>query len=108
MQRAYEIAYSFKSSELNWGQTGPDLMNMLLDQENFLQTSEIGDPRLFQPIGGYQIEMIFSPFSRPQIAQAHTLHLYNELWRRNGKNKNGPFPPRSLISELLELSNVNN
>ena len=106
MKRAYELAVASRNDELEWGQTGPDLMNRLLDQEGYSATTIIGDPRIFQPIGGYQIDLIFQPYSKVQFRQAKTLHLYNELWRRQGRSKTGPFPENSIVKRLIRETNV--
>lgn len=105
MEKAFAIAFKAKNNELNWGETGPNLMNRLIDDHGFLQTTDIGDPSFFQPIAAYQLELFFDPNARPPVDQAITLHLYNELWRRMGKSKDGPFPEGSLIQRLVNPRN---
>lgn len=38
--------------------------------------------------------------------RSYAVHLYNEMWRRNGLDKSGPYPPGSIINVLCRLAGI--
>ena len=101
LEQAYTIAKSQSTANLSWGDTGPNLINQLLtetDSDKYI----IGLPELFLPVGGYQVKIFFDSCSPTILNNSYTVHIYNELWRRMGKSKEGPFPAGSLIEQILQ------
>ena len=99
---ALKIATDARNSELNWGETGPLLIARLIAECPSPDGVVIGNPREFLPIAGRQIPCLFEVGGRFNLKGAKTIHLYNELWRRSGYDKNADFPSDTLIARLLE------
>lgn len=98
---AYDIAASFPVDQLQWGDTGPRLLTGLCGLYPRLS------PRLMEPSFGNPVEWWNCPahlnspdFSLPE--GSFFLHCYNEMWRRAGVEKSGPFASDSLMHALVK------
>lgn len=99
MAYAWEVCDSKDPSTLKWGETGPALMAQVV--EHFALQHAVQPPQVFCPV-------TFDGFSRlidgedPLVlpAEAVAVHLWNELWRRVGRDKDAAYDPRCLYEQL--------
>ena len=104
MRRAEAICDAADVNKLKWGQIGPKLMTRLV--------RELGrEPALLPveavcPVGFMRWWEMISPEPavqarvREQVRPARAVHLWHELFRREGYHDRAQFPPGSLLAEL--------
>lgn len=84
---------------LKWGETGPRLVAegvRRFSLEEYVQTHEV-----FCPFGWYEWDLALDPTrSVSWEAPTRAIHLWNELWRQNGKDKNARYDPDCLYEIL--------
>ena len=86
-------------ARISWGETGPILMQEALvrfDLERFRQSH-----RTFCPIVHQQWKTLIEPDRKLPGDDSRAIHLWHELWRRAGMDKDGEFP-KSSIYEMLK------
>ena len=91
---------------LQWGTVGPKLVSSAVQE---LQMEEYVKPwSFFNPIGFEQFGMLFDDtFGNINLEDSYTLHLWNEMWRRSGIDKDRAFPKNSLLEKLNTEYNEN-
>jgi hypothetical protein len=102
MESARESCEAADIRELRWGETGPTLLHNLalrLGMGGFAKPHEWFCP--VDPHRWLQIvtPTIFTAISKDTLA----VHLWNEMWRRNGLDKNEEYAPKSLYEELKRI-----
>lgn len=81
----------------SWGETGPRLLTKIISEENLLQY--VLPKNIFYPFPVCKISYLLEP--RREIPEdAYALHGYNEIWRREKRNKNGKYHPTSVFERL--------
>ncbi len=84
---------------LRWGETGPKLVAdgiTRLSLEEYVQASDA-----FCPLGWYEWDQVLDPTAAVSLeAPARAIHLWNEMWRRNGKDKGAEYHPDCLYERL--------
>ncbi|HME09285.1 MAG TPA: glycosyltransferase [Bryobacteraceae bacterium] len=83
-----------------WGQLGPKLMARAIKQfelGSYLQPAEV-----FCPLGYDEWEMQLAPDSPSFGEQTHAVHLWNEMWRRGGRDKRIVHGPGCLYERLKQ------
>src|ERR1044071_5971092 len=99
MAYAWQTCREKNIENLVWGETGPRLINDAVRRcslENFVQPSEV-----FCPIGYSEWDRVLEPTQVWSFDKTtHALHLWNEMWRRAGADKNQKYPPQCLYEEL--------
>lgn len=85
--------------DLGWGQTGPTAMTAAVKHLGLLAYAK--PPACFYPIHYDEWPLPFcdSPRARELVRGSHAIHLWNELLRRGGVDKNATFHPASLVEE---------
>lgn len=86
MEFCVRFCEKIDQSRLEWGTIGPRLLKRsvdLLSLHNFVVPSET-----FCPVDWYNTDMLFQNTSVDSCG----LHLWNEMWRRKGYDKNGKYP----------------
>ncbi len=90
---------------IRWGETGPALLRAAL--------KECGDAdwvipwKTYCPVHHWNWRDLIEPAALPELRQLERdpevkcVHLWNELWRRNGVDKEHPFSDNTFIGELL-------
>jgi len=99
MAYAWQICREKNIDNLVWGETGPRLIGeavRLCSLENFVQPSEV-----FCPIGYSEWDKVLDPdvvwtFDKTTCA----IHLWNEMWRRAGSDKNQQYHSQCLYEGL--------
>ncbi len=99
MQRAWEICQSKDRQQLRWGETGPVLMHHLAMRHSFMPFAQA--PEVFCPIDPSNWIDAIMPH-RIVDFEDHTygIHLWNELWRRHGIDKDEIYAPACLYEVM--------
>ncbi|MEA2490841.1 MAG: hypothetical protein QOH21_2633 [Acidobacteriota bacterium] len=98
MSLAWEVCESKNPADLKWGETGPSLLADViaaLSLDAFVQPPEVFCPLSYPE---WQRVLDAEPPALPDAAV--TLHLWNEMWRRNGRDKDAAQEPACLYERL--------
>lgn len=102
MQYAWNTCSEMNLSELKWSQCGPTLLRRAVEScslESFIQPWDV-----FCPIHFSIWEQVLDPtISWRFEEQTRAIHLWNELWRRSGQDKNADYSRGCLYEHLREL-----
>ena len=82
----------------DWGQFGPKLMARAITRFGlncFLQA-----PEVFCPFAYHEWEMPLFPGYVALPEETHGIHLWNEMWRRGGRDKTVAHDPACLYEQL--------
>ena len=100
--QAYESSRLVDRTELLWGEIGVHLMARIVAENGW--GSRLADPSDICPIPPFRIvDAILGSFDPHQVVQStncRAVHLYNEVMRTVGMDKNGHFPKKGLIGYL--------
>jgi hypothetical protein len=99
MTHAWQTCRSKNTARLNWGETGPRLVGetiKLFSLEKYLKPSHV-----FCPLGYLEWTKVLEPLARPKFGRGtYAVHLWNEMWRREGRDKDGRYHPDCLYERL--------
>jgi len=98
MRFAWEFCDARDPSSLRWGETGPALAQQIV--ERFGLHDAVQPPQVFCPIPFWEWRRLVDAEAPELPAEAHAVHLWNELWRRNGVDKDAAHDPGSLYERL--------
>ncbi|WP_026958182.1 hypothetical protein [Aliagarivorans taiwanensis] len=90
-------------SDISFGEIGPDLITKILKDKDLLATAK--PIYYFYPIHHSCARTIFSENGKEMasfLEHSYSLHLWNEIFRREGIDKNGDFSANSLIGALMK------
>lgn len=95
MQYCWDRCQEIGKNNLEWGWIGPDLLS---ESTSVCHLSDSVVPHwVFCPVNWWSFEDMFKPFS---LGKSYTVHLWNEMWRRNHIDKDGKFDERCLYERL--------
>ncbi len=101
MVYAWEVCQKKDIKNLKWGESGPLLIGEAVRHcslEQFKRPSEV-----FCPIGYWEWDKILDPIDvRPLPNSSYSIHLWNEMWRRAGMDKNRKYDPKCLYEALKQ------
>jgi mannosyltransferase OCH1-like enzyme len=87
-------------AHITWGETGPVLLEQVL--RRFELDACVQPSRVFCPVPYYDWERVLDPDASWSFApETRAIHLWNEMWRRAGRDKNASYDPGCLY-ELLK------
>lgn len=98
MEYAWGVCQTKNPEELVWGETGPRLLGEAVRRfslERFKKPCEV-----FCPIGYSDWERLITPPINGIADETYAIHLWNEMWRHWGKDKNAQYPAGCLYAEL--------
>jgi hypothetical protein len=99
MQYAWDTCQTMDPAELKWGQSGPGLAQRAA-QACGLEDA-VAAPEVFCPVHFSQWEtMLDGSISHQFVEATRGVHLWNELWRREGRTKDAAYPPECLYEQL--------
>jgi hypothetical protein len=104
IEYCYNEALKIDPQNMSWGENGPKLFNRAVTE--FRLRKFISPNTAFCPIYARQYRQftngswLASRKWRKAQQNAYGIHLYNEMWRRNGIDKNGTFPRNSIYEQL--------
>ena len=84
---------------MGWGQAGPPLFTEAV--HHFGLQASIVPGKLFFPVFYTGAPQVFLDATAPSIPEeAYSVHLFNEMWRLAGVDKDGTYAPTSLYEKL--------
>lgn len=105
MQFCLESSMRKEPDRLNWGEIGPDLITPAV--ANFHLSSHVRPYHSFNPINWWHWEDFLQEDLKVRarvqwrlLRKPHGLHLWNEMWRRNGADKDRTYPQNCLYERL--------
>jgi hypothetical protein len=99
---ACRVCESKDPSRLVWGETGPSLTTEAVNRLGLRQY--VVPAETFCPVHGHVWESIFDASYQHQFGpETYAVHLWNELWRREGLDKNKRYDTGCLY-ELLKAT----
>lgn len=102
MEFCYSKALNKIPDELAWGETGPKLLTEAVI--NFGLQNFIVDPDVFCPVNWWECQHFISKSMKDIINEnVYTIHLWNEMWRRNKMDKNIFYNENCIYEELNEF-----
>jgi len=97
MRDCFERCAARKPEELQWGMTGPDLATEVFASRGLMPA--VVHPDVFCPVDFWRVpEFVSGPFAAP--ANTHCVHLWNEMWRHHGLDKDAAYPPNGAYEAL--------
>lgn len=98
---ALAVADRFPTRHQDWGDCGPRLLTMLA--QNYRKIApDIMPPEFANPVDYWNCQKDLLSSDRTLPAESKFLHLYNEMWRRTGTDKNTPPPAGSIYGQLMQ------
>lgn len=99
MAYAWEVCQTKNPARLVWGETGPRLMAKAVKKfelERYKKTHQT-----FCPIDYEEWRKVLQPgFEVLFDERTHAIHLWNEMWRAAGQDKNAQYPQTCLYEKL--------
>jgi mannosyltransferase OCH1-like enzyme len=99
MAYAWDTCRARDPKELAWGETGPRLIGQTITRfglERYRQPA-----RTFCPVPFHDWQRLIDPTATWDHDQStRAVHLWNEMWRRGGSDKDQVYPPGCLFEEL--------
>lgn len=100
MEYAWNICRAKVPAKLVWGEVGPRLMSESIKRlalESFVMRS-----RVFCPFGYEEWDAVLNPKKVWDLGSPRTygVHLWNEMWRRNERDKDQSYHPDCLYERL--------
>jgi hypothetical protein len=98
-QYAWRVCESKDVTRLVWGETGPRLLAEAVAHCGLLDY--VRPPETFCPIGYADWESASDPQAFREFGpEVFAVHLWNEMWRRSGKDKDANYPAGCLWERL--------
>jgi hypothetical protein len=86
-------------SDVVWGEFGPQLMERAITK--FGLRNLIKEARVFCPLAYDEWEKVLSSEDASSVDEnTHSIHLWNEMWRRGGRDKEASYAANSLYERL--------
>jgi len=98
MQRAWDICEAKDPAQIRWGETGPRLLDEVV--ASLGMQSFVRPPESFCPVRHADWESLLDPNAPALAGEALAVHLWNEMWRRNGRDKDAAYDPRCPYEQL--------
>lgn len=96
----WEVCCSKSPHKLAWGETGPRLMHATIKR---LQLTKYVLPVIaFCPIHYEHWSSVLNPAVELNFEddRIYAVHLWNEMWRRAGRDKDASYPPQCIYEPL--------
>jgi mannosyltransferase OCH1-like enzyme len=99
MAYAWRTCRSKDPEQLSWGETGPRLIEeaiRLFSLEKYLKPFQA-----FCPLGYLEWDKVIDPNANLAFDEStYAVHLWNEMWRRENRDKNEQYHPDCLYEQL--------
>jgi hypothetical protein len=91
-----------------WGQIGPKLLSKQFYLSWFPREllglrwapRSIQAPEVFQPVDYWNVQDLVTPGKNLDVSRSYAVHLWNEMWRVQGLDKNAEFDADCLFEQL--------
>lgn len=105
MEYCYNIALNKKPEELHWGETGPRLLTRAVLQ--FGLEEYVLDPAVICPLDYWNCpDLVTKPLNDIITEETFTVHLWNEMWKRNSLDKCMTFDPNCAYEVLHNMFSI--
>jgi mannosyltransferase OCH1-like enzyme len=102
MAYAFDTCRSRDPKVLRWGETGPRLVGHVIDRLGLERHRQ--PARTFCPIAYYNWRRLIDPADSCHFEDStRAVHLWHEMWRREGADKDRDYPPGCLYERLKEM-----
>jgi mannosyltransferase OCH1-like enzyme len=99
MAFAWEVCQTKNPEQLVWGETGPRLMGEAVRKHSLEKYSK--PHQVFCPIGYADWHKVLEPGMDTLLdGETYAIHLWNEMWRKIGQDKNASYDERCLFERL--------
>jgi hypothetical protein len=99
MEWGWQECLKMKPETMSWGQAGPPLFTEGV--HGFDLTGSIICGSMFFPVFYTEAPHAFTDIYVPRISEScYSIHLFNEMWRLAGADKNAMYPESSLYERL--------
>jgi mannosyltransferase OCH1-like enzyme len=99
MGHAWEVCQTKNPEQLVWGETGPKLAGKTVKKYSLERYVKSHD--FFCPLGYLEWHRVLEPEPEGSfIANSHAIHLWNEMWRSAGQDKNASYANNCLYEKL--------
>jgi hypothetical protein len=99
MAYAWKVCESKNPNRLVWGETGPKLMAKAV--RKFSLKGYKKNSRVFCPVDYKEWQTVLQPDVGLSFDDGtFAIHLWNEMWRLAGQDKNAQYPERCLYEKL--------
>ncbi|WP_320167761.1 glycosyltransferase [Mangrovibacterium marinum] len=105
MEYCYSSALNKKTEELHWGQTGPELLTEAVIKYGLEEY--IVHPDVICPVDYWNCRNFLDNSNKNIISEdTYTIHLWNEMWRRNNMDKSALYDDNCIYEELQREYNT--
>ncbi|MDO8965177.1 glycosyltransferase [Algoriphagus sp.] len=105
IEYCYNIALNKNPEELHWGETGPKLLTRAVLE--FGLEEYVADPEVICPLDYWKCsDLVTKPLEDIISEETYTVHLWNEMWRRNSLNKSMTFGPNCAYEVLHNMFSI--
>jgi hypothetical protein len=102
MAHAWNVCSSKKPELLKWAETGPKLVACVISL--FALDPFLLPPEVFCPLSCHDWRKLLDPGTdRDFFEGSFAIHLWNEMWRRDGCDKDGSYPRDCTYERLKEM-----
>jgi hypothetical protein len=102
MAYAWSVCLSKQPALLKWGETGPKLVADLIAR--FSLNAFVQPVAAFCPMECQEWSNLLTfPARLPMGEGTFAIHLWNEMWRFHGRDKNASYPPNCAYTQLREM-----
>jgi hypothetical protein len=100
MRYCWEQSTSHNRETVGWGTIGPQLLAASIDKYNLRRF--IRAPETFCPYDWFlaEVDPEGQCMASEGLLTGHAIHLWNEMWRRLGLDKNAKYDENSLYEKL--------
>lgn len=99
MAYAWGVCQTKDPARLIWGETGPRLMGEAVRECSLGEYKQ--SAQVFCPLGYFEWEQVLDPDAEPRLDErSYAIHLWNEMWRAAGHDKNAEYPERCFYEQL--------
>jgi len=99
MAYAWKVCEQKDPAELMWGETGPRLMTEAVKRCSLEDYAKA--PQVFSPLQYTEWHRVLEPEAQGLIDEdSYAIHLWNEMWRATGQDKNATYDHNCLYEQL--------
>lgn len=93
----YKSAFNKDRAKLRWGEIGPNLLKEMICKHQLDEF--VLSPDIFCPIDWFDFSHLLNESMEWPI-ESYSIHLWHEMWRRSGQNKDGNFVNGCIYEKL--------
>lgn len=99
MEHLWRRCQAMDTGKLQWGECGPRLLAEALPRMSV--TGRVTPPAVFCPVDFMDWHRVLDPEAGLGFSpETYGVHLWNEMWRRAGADKDARYPPGCLYERL--------